>query len=498
MAEAAESTSPKVETREVNPERIVESPFHHRVNWGDQVAFAASIRQHGIIEPPVCRLVPRADGMGTEVQLVAGAKRVRGAIEVGLSRILIVLHRELSDRAAIDIQVEENLQRDGIHPLDESDYMHDLIALGVDKGAIAKRFKCTKQRVDQRLRLRELADIVRKAYGKGEIDDAQAAHISKLAVKDQQIAVLGAIRSGALGDANDVAAYIREFFLLPLTDVPWPLEDASVPGGACTKCPKRTGTQRELFEDLAGPADLCADSACYRGKMDHAWKLAVELAPSIHVGGARVLDDVSPADVFVPGGGGVPAVTRSSGYVEATAPCPTVPGRSWFDAAQDAGGSPVILLIQDQDGRPRMLLDETDVKKLVRKAARDEESPVALARVAADPAIAEAKERQRSARAEVKAMAAALICAPDGPTQEQLAAVVRLAMDDVVSASSNRAVGETLGVDVDFIVPAGKTPERELLVSILAALVVVECGGKRPASAALRDLARATGVEIAT
>lgn len=94
----------RIETREVNPERVVESPYHHRVHWGDTAAFAASVKAHGIIEPPVCRLVPRSDGQaGQEIQLVAGARRIRAAIELGIHRVLIVLYHDLSDRAAIEM-----------------------------------------------------------------------------------------------------------------------------------------------------------------------------------------------------------------------------------------------------------------------------------------------------------------------------------------------------------------------------------------------------------
>lgn len=483
----------KVEFREVNPERILASPFHSRTDWGDMPTFSASVQRWGVIEPPVCRLVPKPDGVGSDIELIAGAKRVRAAVECGLPRIKIVLHHEVDDRTAVEWQVEENMRRDELHPLDEANYYALLLELGLDKPQIAKRFKVTRARVDQRLKLRDLSDPVKKAYGRGEIPHDIASLLAKLPVKEQQQAVVKAVREGALGDAADVAAYVRSHFLLPLADVPWALDDDAFPGGPCTRCPKRTGTQRELFEDIAGSDDLCTDSGCHRGKMNHAFDRA---AAALEPAGGRVLAEVEVGDVFVPGNGGMPTVIRASGYVEATAPCPTVPGRSWLEAAQDAGGMPQVLLIQDQDGRPRVLLDEGDVKRIVRKAAREEGSAVANARAAADPAIALAKEAQAKVRSEVRALLHALIAAP--PSAEVVTAVAHLAMADVVSGSTNRAVAEALGVGIEHIVPVGKSLTIDMAASVLAALVVGECGAKRPASAPLRDLARALGVEIAT
>lgn len=488
-------TKPKPEIREVNPERIVAAPFHHRTDWSHMPALTMSVRARGIIHLPVCRLVPKPGGeVGQDIQMVAGACRIRSAIEIGMARIQVVLHHDMSDEEALDIQIEENLRRAGMHPLDECDYYHDLLGLGVDKSAIAKRFKQPRARVESRLVLRNLSELVRKAYAKGEIDHDVAAHLAKLPVKDQQAAVLAAVRSGALGDAADVAAYIRSKYLLSLADVPWVLDDAAMPGGPCTRCPKRTGTQRELFEDLAGSADLCTDSVCHRGKMDRSFQIQLECA-GVATGLARVLEDANVDDVFVAGSGGVPTVVRASGYVEATTPCPTVPGRTWLQAAQDAGASPVLLLIQDQNGRPRMLLDEGDVKKFVRKAAREEGSVVSDARDAADPAIAENRQRNQTARAEMKALVRAIALNASGA--EALASVTRLAIAQVFSASTVRVVAEAFGVEVDFLLPMGKTPEVEWTTSILAALVVAECGALRPAPAALRDLARALCVEIA-
>jgi ParB family transcriptional regulator, chromosome partitioning protein len=64
-----------------------------------------SIRQHGILQPLLVRLIG-----GEKHELVAGERRYRAAKEIGLKEVPVVI-RELDDNAAFQLALIENLLR---------------------------------------------------------------------------------------------------------------------------------------------------------------------------------------------------------------------------------------------------------------------------------------------------------------------------------------------------------------------------------------------------
>jgi len=85
-----------------------------------------SIKEHGILEPLLVR--PLVDG---KYELVAGERRLRAAQQVGLTEVPIVT-RELDDRQALQIALMENLQREDLNPVEETEGVLDLLALALD------------------------------------------------------------------------------------------------------------------------------------------------------------------------------------------------------------------------------------------------------------------------------------------------------------------------------------------------------------------------------
>lgn len=91
-----------------------------------------SIREHGILEPLLVR--PLLNG---KYELVAGERRFRAAQEVGLSSVPVLV-KELDDREALQISLIENLQREDLNPVEETEAILELLtfSLGVDKDEI--------------------------------------------------------------------------------------------------------------------------------------------------------------------------------------------------------------------------------------------------------------------------------------------------------------------------------------------------------------------------
>lgn len=86
------------------------------------VDLAKSIQDHGVIEPIIVRPV------GSRYQVVAGERRTRAAKIAGLSEVPARV-MELSVDQAFEISVIENLQREDLNPVEETEAIVQLIAL---------------------------------------------------------------------------------------------------------------------------------------------------------------------------------------------------------------------------------------------------------------------------------------------------------------------------------------------------------------------------------
>ena len=86
----------------------------------------ASIEVHGILQPLLVR--PLSQG---GYELVAGERRYRAATEVGLSEVPVVI-KELDDESALAISLIENLQREDLNPIEETEGIIQLLAIKLD------------------------------------------------------------------------------------------------------------------------------------------------------------------------------------------------------------------------------------------------------------------------------------------------------------------------------------------------------------------------------
>ena len=86
-----------------------------------------SIKEHGILEP----LLVRTLGKPNVYELVAGERRYRAAKAAGLTEIPAVI-RELTDEQAVQLALVENLQREDLNPVEETEGILQLLALKLE------------------------------------------------------------------------------------------------------------------------------------------------------------------------------------------------------------------------------------------------------------------------------------------------------------------------------------------------------------------------------
>src|SRR5690606_10482091 len=86
---------------------------------------AASIRDKGVLEP----IIVRRAGKGFE--LVAGERRTRAAALAGLKEIPAIVV-DIDDREALEIAIIENLQREDLNAVEETEAVIGLLEISLD------------------------------------------------------------------------------------------------------------------------------------------------------------------------------------------------------------------------------------------------------------------------------------------------------------------------------------------------------------------------------
>lgn len=476
------------ELRDLPTAQLRAAPYHHRTDWGDMQGLANSVRAQTVIEPLVVR--PLTDGL---FEVVCGERRRRAADMVGLLAVPCVI-AEIDLERAILWQYDENSKRHGLHPMDEAAYCADLAELGYDFDAIAIRLGLNRRIVMRRLKLMSLVPQARAAFQKGRIDEDGAFALARVDDPGKQVDVIAAVESGHM-QAEEIAGYVAREFTASLEAVPWRVSDAGLiaEAGACTECPKQTGIQRDLFDDMRGTR--CLDVTCYRQKMDAVYAKHAETYPHKF--------ELDGPNLFIPQAGGVPVVMKASGMVDADAPCPYMIGNTWRDAvrlAADPESPPTEYLTRDQDGRPRFVFRESIVTRIVRKS--DGAQAQAQAEADADPLRPET-----TPRAEAKVRKAIV---------DQLATKVADGDHDVwgwiaariVDHATARVVAAACTQFADALAEAGGTEGKPGLLGLVAqsnrwakrvaaAIVIRETADVIDAIPdSLRELAKICGVDL--
>jgi len=153
--------------RMIAVEEIEANPGQPRQEIGDLSELVASVREKGILEPLLVR--PR----GSRFQIIAGERRYRAALEVGLDELPCVV-RETSDAETMELALIENLQRKDLTAFEEADglktlaesygYTHQAMAekLGKSRTSVTEIFSLTAM-PDEVRQLCRLADIHSKS-----------------------------------------------------------------------------------------------------------------------------------------------------------------------------------------------------------------------------------------------------------------------------------------------------------------------------------------------
>ena len=172
---------------EIPVERISRNPHQPRNHFdeADTAELAASIEQHGVLQPIVVRTT--ADG---GYELIAGERRLRAARLAGLTHIPAVV-RESADGQQLELALVENLQRQDLNAIEEAAAYRELIdRFELSHVEVARRVGKSRVAISNSLRLLDLTPETREAIADGRITEGHGRALAALTVPELQRAAL--------------------------------------------------------------------------------------------------------------------------------------------------------------------------------------------------------------------------------------------------------------------------------------------------------------------
>ncbi|HRJ10917.1 MAG TPA: ParB/RepB/Spo0J family partition protein, partial [Prosthecobacter sp.] len=273
-------------------------------------------------------------------ELVAGERRLRAARLAGLETVPVIVY-ELDERAAQEIVLIENLQREDLTVTEEARGYEAALALRDDAGrpvytqeSLAAKLGKKVGYIRDRLKLLLCPELLITAVEAGEVALSTAMLVGRIPGDKERVEaakkVLSPTRQDVPLNYEQTREMIREEFMVSLQKPGFDLEDAElVPvrvdddgsrifGGACVGCPFAVKQEHALQMEspkngakiVSGSGTmLCTLPSCFKKKQDAAWRI---IARQAEAAGSRVLEGDAAAKVFNTWNG---EVTDSAPYV---------------------------------------------------------------------------------------------------------------------------------------------------------------------------------------
>lgn len=166
-----------VQTGQIKP-----NPFQPREDFNTQSIeeLAQSIKEKGVIQPLLVRR------KGDYFELIAGERRLRAATLLHLQEIPIII-KDVEDRDSLELALIENVQREGLNPIEEAHaYQYLIDKFGVTQEKISEAMGKARVSITNTLRLLKLPQEIQQEMKKGRISFAHGKTLLEIEDENQQ------------------------------------------------------------------------------------------------------------------------------------------------------------------------------------------------------------------------------------------------------------------------------------------------------------------------
>lgn len=164
-------------TRQVPLSALRPNPYQPRHDFPEEALaeLTESLRTSGLLQPIVVR---PANG---HYEIIAGERRWRAAERLGWQEIPAVV-REVDDRTLLALALVENLQRDGLSPIDEARGYHRLMTeFNASHADVAELVGRDRSTVANAVRLLKLPEAVQRMLHEGRLTTGHARALLQVA-----------------------------------------------------------------------------------------------------------------------------------------------------------------------------------------------------------------------------------------------------------------------------------------------------------------------------
>ncbi|AWT59690.1 MAG: Stage 0 sporulation protein J [Candidatus Moanabacter tarae] len=170
---------------EVAVESVDVNPYQPRTNMDQESIsdLAESIRSEGLLQPIVVRKV------GNKYQIIAGERRYRACLKLKLKTIPARII-EASDTSSAVMSMIENLQREGLNPIEEAKGYASLVCdFDLTQEAVAERVGKGRATVANALRLLQLDQEIQGYLGRSLLSVGHAKVLLQIEDANQRVLV---------------------------------------------------------------------------------------------------------------------------------------------------------------------------------------------------------------------------------------------------------------------------------------------------------------------
>ena len=130
----------------------------------------ASIQAHGVLEPLVVRRLPGQD----KFEIVAGERRWRASQRAGLREVPVHV-RDVNEKAAFELALVENVQREDLNPIEFAEAIGRLVSEhSYTQDSLAALLNKDRSTLANALRLLKLPEKVRALVVSGQLSEGHA------------------------------------------------------------------------------------------------------------------------------------------------------------------------------------------------------------------------------------------------------------------------------------------------------------------------------------
>jgi len=174
------NTEPTIQM--ISIELVIPNRFQPRLTFDEQGLneLAASIKEHGIIQPLVLRK------LGDKYEIIAGERRYKAASIAGLTEVPAII-TELDDDKSAEVALIENIQRKNLTAIEEAKSYKKIL----DRGQLTQEQLATKMGISQptianKLRLLNLDEDVQEALMNEKISERHARSLLQFSDVEEQ------------------------------------------------------------------------------------------------------------------------------------------------------------------------------------------------------------------------------------------------------------------------------------------------------------------------